>query len=86
MTASGGLSIAWLLPLAVVAIPACENRGGTALKPPRAAPILLFGGTGTSADDVAAVETSLNESHVGYSLVSTSQLNAHAQRRACRSL
>jgi hypothetical protein len=60
--AAGGVprdsqSIAWLLPLAIAAIRACENRPSeAALKPPSAAPILLFGGAGTSPDDVAAVD------------------------------
>jgi len=69
-------SIASLPALAVVAVVACEDP---ALKPPSAAPILLFGGIGTSADDVAAFEAILNESHLGYSLVGTSQLNAMAE-------
>ena len=39
------------------------------------APILLFNGTGTSPDDVAAVETILNSNHLNYSTVNSSQLN-----------
>ncbi len=63
-------SIARLLPLAVVAtLVACEGRGSSPLKPPSAAPVLLFGGTGTSAEDVAAVEAILGETHLGYALV-----------------
>ena len=75
MTACGRHSIAWLLPLAVVANPACEHRRSAPLKPPSVAPILLFGGAGTSSEDVAAVETILGESHLDYSLMSSSQVN-----------
>src|SRR5258708_6662481 len=39
------------------------------------APILLFSGTGTSPNDVAAVETILNSNHLNYSTVNSSQLN-----------
>ena len=63
------------LATSVAALPGCENRGA-ALNPPSDAPILLFAGAGTSAEDVATVETILREIHLGYSLVSTSQLNA----------
>jgi hypothetical protein len=75
MTAYGGRSIAWLLQLVVAAIPACESRRSAPLKPSSVAPILLFAGAGTSSEDVAAVETILDESHLDYSLVSTSQMN-----------
>ena len=78
MTGCGSHSMAWLLPLAVAGIPACERRS-TPLKPPSVAPILLFGGAGTSSEDVAAVQTILDESHLDYSLVSTSQLNGMTQ-------
>jgi glutamine amidotransferase-like uncharacterized protein len=39
------------------------------------APILLFNGTGTSPNDVTAVETILNTNHLDYSTVNSSQLN-----------
>ena len=39
------------------------------------APILLFTGTGTSSGDVAAIETILDSSHLGYSTVNSFQLN-----------
>jgi hypothetical protein len=39
------------------------------------APILLFRGTGTSPDDVAAIETVLNSNHLNYSPANSSQLN-----------
>jgi hypothetical protein len=38
-------------------------------------PILLFNGTGTSPNDVAAVETILNDNHLDYSTVNSTQLN-----------
>jgi glutamine amidotransferase-like uncharacterized protein len=48
-------------------MPATGAKGG--------APVLLFNGTGTSANDVAAVETILNGNHLNYSTVNSSQLN-----------
>jgi glutamine amidotransferase-like uncharacterized protein len=39
-------------------------------------PILLFNGTGTSANDVAAVETILIDNHLDYSTVDSARLNA----------
>ena len=38
-------------------------------------PILLFGGAGTSVNDVAAVETILKDKHLEYSTVNSRQLN-----------
>jgi len=43
-------------------------KGGTT-------PILLFNGTGSSPNDVAAVETILQSNHLDYSTVNSSQLN-----------
>jgi hypothetical protein len=39
------------------------------------APILLFNGTGTSPNDVAAIEEILRTSHLSYSTINSSQLN-----------
>jgi len=39
------------------------------------APILLFNGSGTSPNDVSAVETILNSNHLNYSTVNSSLLN-----------
>jgi glutamine amidotransferase-like uncharacterized protein len=52
------------------------------------APILLFNGTGTSPNDVAAVEIILNRNHLNYSTVNSSQLNemGEAQMRRYRLL
>jgi hypothetical protein len=44
IAASGSRSNALLLPLAVCAVPACDDRPSAPLKPPSTAPILLFGG------------------------------------------
>jgi glutamine amidotransferase-like uncharacterized protein len=49
---------------------ACGVRGDTT-----PTPILLFNGTGTSPNDVAAVETILNGNHLDYSTVNSSRLN-----------
>ena len=38
-------------------------------------PILLFNGTGTSANDVAAIETILPDNHLSYSTANSSELN-----------
>ncbi|HEY2013949.1 MAG TPA: BPL-N domain-containing protein [Bryobacteraceae bacterium] len=61
-----------------IALSACGTRGdqgNLTAKGADAAPILLFNGTGTSANDVAAVEAILNRNHFEYSTVSSSQLN-----------
>jgi glutamine amidotransferase-like uncharacterized protein len=42
-------------------------------------PILLFDGTGTSPSDVAAVETILNNNHLNYSTMNSSQLNQRSE-------
>ena len=60
----------WILVLILIpiAFTACTPAPGSA-------PILLFNGTGTSANDVAAVETVLNGNHLKYSTANSSQLN-----------
>jgi glutamine amidotransferase-like uncharacterized protein len=54
----------------------------------RPAPILLFNGTGTSPNGVAALETILDNAHLNYSTVNSSKLNAmsEADIRRCRLL
>jgi len=42
-------------------------------------PVLLFNGTGTSANDVAAIETILNAGHLSYEMVNSIQLNGMAE-------
>jgi glutamine amidotransferase-like uncharacterized protein len=68
--------IAVSLLLISAALTACGPRpassGGIA-------PVLLFTGTGTSANDVAAIETILNSSHLNYSTVNSLQLNGMAE-------
>jgi glutamine amidotransferase-like uncharacterized protein len=49
---------------------ACGFRGDRG-----SAPILLFNGNGTSPNDVAAVESVLNDNHLDYSTVSSWRLN-----------
>src|SRR5258706_8534496 len=82
-----GLIIASLVLLAT-AFTACGVRGDKGSATAKAAPILLFDGTGTSPNDVAAVETILNSSHLNYSTVNSSQLNemGESQIRLCRLL
>jgi hypothetical protein len=66
------------LVLISTAFTACGVRGDKGSMPAKganAAPILLFNGTGTSSNDVAAVETILNSNHLNYSSVNSSQLN-----------
>jgi glutamine amidotransferase-like uncharacterized protein len=52
------------------------------------APVLLFNGTGTSPNDVAAIEAILESNHLNYSTVNSSQLNemGEAQIRLYRLL
>jgi glutamine amidotransferase-like uncharacterized protein len=81
-----GLIIASLV-LISTAIIGCEKRSmpaksanGSAAAtstPPASgvAPILLFNGTGTSPNDVEAIETILNINHLNYSTLNSSQLN-----------
>ena len=51
------------------------NKGSMPAKGAKDAPILLFNGTGTSPNDVAAVETILNSKHLNYGTVNSLQLN-----------
>lgn len=60
--------------MVVTAIMGCD-RGARPLRPPSVTPILLFNGRGTSADDVAAFEAILDRQHLGYSTVSSQQLD-----------
>jgi glutamine amidotransferase-like uncharacterized protein len=56
--------------------------------PANKATILLFAGTGTSPNDVAALETVLRRNHLDYSKVSSARLNAmnESEMRASRLL
>jgi glutamine amidotransferase-like uncharacterized protein len=63
-----------LAALASLALTVCARPGSSSLPP-----ILLFDGTGTSANGVAAVETVLKDNHLDYSTVNSRQLNAMSQ-------
>ena len=63
-----------LLVLIPIAFTACTPAPGIA-------PILLFNGTGTSANDVAAVEAVLNSSRLNYTTANSSQLNQMGESR-----
>jgi|SRR5271168_2824132 len=70
--------IAASLVLVSSVLNACKShgdRGSTSQTSGHIAPILLLNGTGTSPNDVAAVETILNSNQLGYATVSSSQLN-----------
>src|SRR5439155_5870418 len=60
------------LVLISTAVTACGVRAD---KGSGGAPILLFNGTGTSPNDVAALEAILNSNHFNYSTVNSSRLN-----------
>jgi len=58
------------------------SLAATACTPPAShtvPPILLFGGAGTSVNDVAAVETILRDKHLDYSTVNSRQLNGMSE-------
>ena len=65
-----GAATAGLLAVVSLALTACAPAA-----PGSPPPILLFNGTGTSANDVAAVETILNDNHLAYSTVNSARLN-----------
>jgi glutamine amidotransferase-like uncharacterized protein len=52
---------------------------GCAVHDDKGAPVLLFNGTGTSPNDVAAVETILSNNHLTYAMVNSSRLNAMSE-------
>jgi hypothetical protein len=54
---------------------ACKSRRGSSLTNPDV-PVLFFNGSGASPNDVAAVESVLEEGHFEYSTVDSSELNA----------
>jgi len=72
--------IAFFLLMAIM-LNACSNKNPST-------PILLFNGTGASANDVVAIETILNSSHLSYSTINSSELNGmgEAQMRRYRLL
>jgi len=56
-------------------LPGCRDSTRVPLSSSPIAPILLFNGTGTSPNDVTAIETILSQSHFAYSTADSSQLN-----------
>jgi glutamine amidotransferase-like uncharacterized protein len=60
--------------LILVALTACTPHGSN-----NASSILLFNGTGTSANDVAAVAAILKGGHLNYSTVNSEQLNGMSE-------
>lgn len=75
--------VALLLFLVSLAMTACAPPASSDVPA-----ILLFTGTGTSANDVAAVKTVLKDSHLSYATVNSRQLNgmSESQLMACRLL
>jgi glutamine amidotransferase-like uncharacterized protein len=67
-------AVARLLFLVSLATTACAPPASNTVPP-----ILLFGGAGTSVNDVAAVETILEEKHLEYSTVNSRQLNGMSE-------
>ena len=68
--ASNRLLLVTCLILIVAAFTACRGRGSKGT-----APILLFNGTGISPNDVTAMETILDDNHLNYVTVNSSELN-----------
>lgn len=77
------LLIALLVPITLA--PGCGSKGSEepaqALPPaiPAAEPVLLFNGTGSSANDVKAIEAVLSSLGVGYLTADSTQLNAMSE-------
>lgn len=71
------------IALIALAVTGCKNAGESAipLTSNTAPPILLFNGTGTSPNDVTAVEMILNEHHLNYSTADSSQMNDMSESR-----
>jgi glutamine amidotransferase-like uncharacterized protein len=67
-------AVATLLFLISFSMPGCTPPSSSAVPP-----ILLFNGTGTSPNDVAAVETILRDNQHSYSTVNSRQLNSMAE-------
>ena len=66
--------VAWLLRIITLALTACSPSVSSL-----PLPILLFNGTGTSPNDVAAIETILKQSHLEYSKVNSRQMNGMSE-------
>jgi glutamine amidotransferase-like uncharacterized protein len=71
-TIAGRVPVGTLLALIPLTLTACSRPAPNSAAP---APILLFNGAGTSAQDVAAVEAILNDNGLEYAKVNSSTLN-----------
>jgi glutamine amidotransferase-like uncharacterized protein len=69
------------LLLISAALTACSPKSATSSG---IGPVLLFTGTGTSPNDVAAIETIMNSRHLNYATVNSFQLNAMTEPRISR--
>lgn len=71
------------IALFVLAVSGCNNANDAALPLTSniTPPILLFNGTGTSTNDVAALEKILQARHLQYSTANSSELNAMSESR-----
>lgn len=67
-------SLYFISCIALLTLSACTEQGRN-----DAAPILLFNGTGTSPNDVAAIEAILRDAQLDYSTVTSSRLNRMTQ-------
>jgi glutamine amidotransferase-like uncharacterized protein len=63
------------LALAATALTACRRPADKASTDKAKTPILLFTGTGSSPNDVKAIETLLVSNHLDFSTISSSELN-----------
>jgi glutamine amidotransferase-like uncharacterized protein len=68
-----GIVVSLVLPVA--AFTACGARADRARADKAKTPILLFTGTGTSSDDVKAIESLLASNHLDFSTVSSIEMN-----------
>jgi hypothetical protein len=69
LVAACGTVATALMAIGVLGLSACSRPA-----PPEPPPVLLFNGTGTSANDVIAVEDLLRQMHVVYAPVNSAQL------------
>jgi hypothetical protein len=72
-----------LIALFVLNLSGCNRPGASAvpLTSGRVPPVLLFNGTGTSPNDVAAIETLLENSRIAYSTANSAQLDEMSASR-----
>jgi len=69
------------LVLFAAALAGCSRRSAVPLTSSSPAPIALFNGTGTSPNDVVAVEEVLERNHLRYSTLDSEQLNGLSEAR-----